>query len=193
MTTFSIYQKTCPKCASAVPIDIETCSCGYLFASDHDQNATDPETEILGENGLFEAYLAARMAQALQNLREAQAELAEDPKNFDKASSVMRAVHTLQTARIEHDAQMAIMDEVSTTQESSLTPTTEPSEEFKTQQAAKAAKIMEESRADHANTCPECAASVPVDQTRCACGYLFSFPLEHDGDSPNADRISRED
>lgn len=173
--TFSIYQKTCPECAVVLPADADACSCGYVFAADCDQSVSDQDTQAAEDGHLYAAYLAARLAQALETMQMAQSDLAADPENFNKALRVMQTVHNLKEMQAEHNLLTAKLAESQPAEETSPSFSAQASEEFNKQQAAKAAEIMEANQAGAGKTCPECAATVPANNTLCTCGYVFAY------------------
>jgi len=178
MTTFSIYQKTCPECAAVLPADDDVCSCGYGFTDDGDQSVSDQDTQAAEDGHLYAAYLAARLTQALETMQTAQSDLAADPENFNKALRVMQTVHSLKEIQAEHNLLTAKLAETQTAEETSPSFSTQPSEEFNKQQATKATEIMETNQAGASKTCPECAATVPANHTVCTCGYVFVYSYQ---------------
>jgi hypothetical protein len=123
-----------------IPAGASVCECGYSFETNRNDTAVISETLSTEEEELFVAYLVARVEQARESLEAQRAELASHPRDFAKAVEVMKAVHELRDARNLLDTQLAQLPEGSSLR---ATVSTEPSQEFRTQQAAHAAKIME--------------------------------------------------
>lgn len=123
-----------------IPAGASVCECGYSFETNRNDTAVVAETLSTEEEELFVAYLVARVDQARESLEAQRAELASHPRDFAKAMEVMTAVHELRDARNVLDAQLAQLPEGSSLK---TIVSTEPNEEFRTQQAAHAAKIME--------------------------------------------------
>jgi len=74
----SIFEKICPACASIISVTTERCECGYTFTLRQDESHTDQEVALRDEE-LYENYLAARAAQALEAARAALSELSQNP------------------------------------------------------------------------------------------------------------------
>jgi hypothetical protein len=123
-----------------IPAGASVCECGYSFETNRNDTAVIAETLSTEEEELFVAYLVARVDQARESLEAQRAELASHPRDFAKAMEVMKAVHELRDARNVLDAQLAQLPEGSSLK---TAVSAKPSEEFRTQQAAHAAKIME--------------------------------------------------
>jgi hypothetical protein len=85
MSSYSIYQKPCPACGTAVSTGIKRCDCGYAFGYS-DETALLPEELALQEEELFEAYLAARVDQTVAKVESFRSELMADPANLRKAN-----------------------------------------------------------------------------------------------------------
>jgi hypothetical protein len=173
----NIFRKTCPSCATQVPIDSDTCSCGHVFAAAIESGVTASE-DAGGDEELFRAYLGARIEQALSALETESAILAADPKNFDKAYRVMRALHEVQALRAElraysGPASAAAPFAPDTSEPAPAALSAEPSEAFRTAQAAKAARIMQRFEGTETKECPNCEQILPVSTALCLCGYAF--------------------
>ncbi len=198
MTSYNIYQKTCPECAAAVPADAERCECGYCFEPVHADAVRSAEEQAAQAEGLFEDYLAARVEQAIEVMQAAQSELAKSPGDFDKALEVMHRLQEVRAARAALEAQAAKTIEArkaveaaknsleqtashAKASETSVVQSSGPSEEFKALQAAKAAKTMGTKQVTETEECPACHTAFPLGVTRCACGYIFD------------DRVARDD
>lgn len=190
MTSYNIYQKTCPECAAAVPADADRCECGYCFEPVHADAVRSAEEQAAQDEGLFEDYLAARVEQAIEVMQAAQSELAKSPGNFEKALEVMRRLQEVRAARAALEAQAAKTVETrkaaeavknslkqttlhAEAHETSAVQSSESSEEFKALQAAKAAKAMGTKQITETEECPACHTTFPLGVTRCACGYIF--------------------
>lgn len=180
MTSGSIFQKTCPGCAAVLRPEDEHCECGYIFDADP-QVASAAQQAV--EEELFEAYLTARVDQALASLLDARGELANAPQNFDKAALVMRRVHELRVLRTDLETQktksVAARDlaenlRAAGTSENESTPDT-PTDAFRAAQATRAQQVA--SPGAIVRTCPACHAAAAEGATRCSCGYRFESAL----------------
>jgi len=192
MSAFSIYQKACPACGALVSRDTRQCKCDYVFAS-VDDGAVLPEEQALQDEELFEAYLAARVQQMISALESARVELAADAANERKAARLLQILQEALRLREERDAQAAKTEfarQAARSARENLSATTtppektgsaempeqsaEPTEAFRAQQAAKAAKIMEAFENTRTKECPHCKTVLPVSSALCLCGYIFS-------------------
>src|SRR3989304_4401426 len=153
MKTYSIYQKPCPACGAVVSVDARRCNCGHAFESSTGIDARLPEEQVLQEEELFEAYLAARIDQAVATVEAARAR------------------------RSERDAQPAKMPQIRESLSSKPDApalSAKPTEAFRAQQAAKAEKTMEGFANTRTKTCPHCQTVLPVTSALCLCGYIFA-------------------
>jgi hypothetical protein len=160
-----------------VPVDSDRCSCGYVFVASIEPDLGGGDAGE--EEELFRAYLTARMEQAVSTLETERALLAADPKNFDKASRVMRALHDVQTLRAELNAHggpaPACAPAASDTPEGEAAVlAAEPSGAFRAAQAAKAARIMQQFEGTETKDCPDCGQTLPVNSALCLCGHAFA-------------------
>lgn len=85
----SIFQKTCPGCASSVAISVVRCDCGHNFESA--ANNLSPLEATLRDEELYEGYLTARAEQARQAARIADQALAKDTSNAELVSAAALA------------------------------------------------------------------------------------------------------
>ncbi len=103
----SIFSKECPQCAATRPADASRCGCGYVF----DPYLLDDPQRTLGlaaeDEKLYEEYLAARAAQAIEAARVATKLAAIDPENERKAIDAARAQRGAQAANAELAVQRA--------------------------------------------------------------------------------------
>ena len=184
MSTYSIYQKSCPACGATVSRDTKRCGCTYSFES-VSQDAQLPEELALQEEELFAAYLAARVDQAVATVESARAELAADPANSRKAARLLQTVQEALTLRDEREAQATKIEQaqgVTHAARAALTTSSpdvpvqsaQPTEAFRIQQAAKAEKIAEAFTNTETKKCPHCKTILPVTSALCFCGYIFS-------------------
>jgi hypothetical protein len=136
------------------------------------QAATDEE--------LFEAYLAARVQQALEALNSAREGLAAAPDDLARANQVMRRVHELRDLRAQFDAQHARVNdarraaglqpaEAASSNGEQATPTPH----FRAAQAEQAARIMAALSAKP-RTCPSCQALLEANALQCHCGQAIA-------------------
>ena len=196
MRTYSIYQKPCPACGTVVTIDAKSCGCGHSFASPGDNDLLTEE-QALQEEELFEAYLAARIDQAVSAVESARAELAADKHDRRKADKLLRAVQDALSLRDERDTQAARIRQI----RESLPPgpdtpalSAQPTEAFRAQQAARAEKIMEGFTNTQTKTCRHCGTVLPVTSALCLCGYIFArddFQLPRAADNSTRGEIYR--
>lgn len=161
MGTTNIFQKSCPSCATQVPTEAATCGCGYSFEGEADQ-----------DEGLIEAYLVARLAQAVDALEAARIELKGDPKNPEKLSRLMRALHELQSQRAELETLSARAAEAR--KAAAPVHSAEPTEAFRAAQAAKAAKFAQKFSGTETKQCPKCRTALPAASALCFCGFVFA-------------------
>lgn len=112
MTTRSIFQKICPACMVALPIDTGACACGHCF--DHDDNTAALSSEAIRVQAeeLYESYLAARAEQAATSVMAAQAEFAGEPGSVGKSNRVAEAISEAEAARAALAAQSARVTEM---------------------------------------------------------------------------------
>ena len=192
MCALSIYQKSCPACGALVARDARQCQCDHVFSSSDDGTLL-PEEQALQDEELFEAYLAARVQQMISTLESARMELAADPVNERKAARLLQTLQDALMLREERDAQAAktelarqaaqtvranvsaataIPEEAGSTE--APNQSAEPTEAFRAQQAAKAAKIMEAFENTQTKECPHCKIVLPVSSALCLCGYIFA-------------------
>ncbi len=103
----SIFSKECPQCAATRPADASRCGCGYVF----DPYLLDDAQRTLGlaaeEEKLYEEYLAARAAQAVEAARVAAKLTAIDPENEPTVIDDAGAQRGAQAANAELAAQRA--------------------------------------------------------------------------------------
>lgn len=184
MSRYSIYQKPCPACGTAVSTDTNTCECGYSFESSSEE-ALLPEEQLLQDEELFEAYLEARVDQTVAMVESARAEFATDPDSPRKAERLIEAVQealTLRNERYTQAAKIAQARETAQAARESLGPAAldapimsdQPTDAFKIQQAVKAEKIVEGFADTQTRKCPHCKTVLPVSSVLCLCGYIFA-------------------
>lgn len=176
MSAYSIYQKPCPACGTMVSVNTESCDCGYAFKS-ADQGEHLPEEQALQEEELFEAYLTARIDQAVASVESARAELMADTSNQRKADKLLRTVQEALALRDERNAQaekIAHLRESLSSNPDAPALSAQPTDSFREQQAAKAEKAMEGFIDTQTKTCPHCQTLLPVTSALCLCGYIFA-------------------
>jgi hypothetical protein len=184
MPASSIYQKICPACASLLPREARRCDCGYSFEAQSASVAPSAEEQALRESELLEAYLQARVEQAVAVLEGAQAGLSKDPKNFDKAAAVLQALRDIRQLRAELNAQTARTVEARnaiTTARGDLSDTpiheppasTQPTDAFRAEQTARAANVVQNFDGTQAKECPACKTWLPATSALCFCGHSF--------------------
>ncbi|UCH53731.1 MAG: hypothetical protein JSW09_02745 [Pseudomonadota bacterium] len=172
MSSRSIFHKTCPECAAQVPVANESCDCGHRFVASIATNAE----ELPGQDeDLFRAYLQARIGQAVTALEYERARLSIDPKDFDQAYRVMRALHDVQTLRAELNVQGGNAVEPAA---AAAGGSKRPTEAFRSAQAAKASKAMEVFEGTSTKQCPKCHQILPISTVLCLCGFAFRHDRE---------------
>jgi hypothetical protein len=139
-------------------------------------NATDIPQSVIDEE-LFEAYLSARLTQALDALDRAREELAAQPDDFSRANQVMRRVHDLRELRGQLEMQRARLNAArsaagleAANDEPQATVQATPSDAFRASQSQQAEKIIE-ALAAQPRTCPLCQALLQPNSAQCHCGY----------------------
>jgi hypothetical protein len=184
MSRYSIYQKPCPACGTAVSTDSKLCDCGFSFESST-EDVLLPEEQQLQDEELFEAYLEARVDQTVAMVESARAEFATDPVNPHKADRLLEAVQEALTLRDERDAQTAktaqarenvraAREKIEPAMSEAPIMSTQPTEAFRAQQAAKAERIVEAFANTQTKKCPHCKTELPVTSVLCLCGYIFA-------------------
>jgi hypothetical protein len=160
------------------------------------QNEPDVPQAVTDEE-LFEAYLSARLTQALDTLNRARDELAAEPHDFNRALIVMRRVHELRDLQQQLEAQRA---RVGTTrsaaglgaaaQDAEPVVLTTPGAAFRAAQSEQAEKIMAALSA-RPRTCPSCQALLDPHTVTCHCGFrveadsgLLGFDAEERNSTP---------
>ncbi len=189
MATRSIYHKDCPSCGIVVGVDVKQCRCGYSFQTPEDK-LLDEQQQALQDEALLLEYLSARLAQSVANLQMRQTALTSDPKNLDKANSVMRAFADVRQSRTELNTQAAKMDESKkavatvyaepvteassdTTAVAAVASQQQPTDAFRAAQSAKAEAVMK-AAGMVTKACPKCRAVVPERAVLCFCGHTFA-------------------
>ena len=148
------------------------------FSASHETEPGAAEVlQSVTDEELFEAYLAARLAQALDTLNRAREELAAQPEDFARAFQVMRRVHELRELRAQLEAQRARVNATrsaagmeSATAEPQVTAQATPGDAFRAAQSERADKIMAALKTQP-QTCPSCQALLEPSSARCHCGY----------------------
>lgn len=142
MTNNNTIRSLCPRCntrhesASACPgITTET------------QTQTGTTGPLLAQaESLFESYLAARLVRARRNLTEAKIALLRDPRSKDKRDALLRAESEAQRLELQllEQARRAAKARDRASESTNVSPitasnvSTQPTEDFRTLQAAKA-------------------------------------------------------
>jgi hypothetical protein len=146
--------------------------------SRNEHSAIEVPQAVIDEE-LFEAYLSARLSQALDTLNRARDDLASQPHDFNRALIVMRRVHELRDLGAQLEAQRgrlnaarsdAGLDAAAATAEPPPVAQSTPGEAFRTAQAEQAERVMA-ALTSRPRTCPSCQALLEPNCTRCACGY----------------------
>ena len=122
------------------------------------------ESQSSDQETLYLAYLAARVEQAVSEVENHQAHLAQNPEDFGRIVELMRAVRAVQTARHEYENQKLLLEGPGATQ---------PTEQFRNEQAQRAAQIVGANYALGRKECPRCHMLTPASAARCECGNFF--------------------
>ncbi|MCR4300583.1 MAG: hypothetical protein NUV51_03160 [Sulfuricaulis sp.] len=136
-----------------------------------------PEKQALQDEELFQAYLQARIDQALETVESARAVFAAETSNRRKTDKLILAVQEAIALRDEIDAQtlkIAQLRESMPANPEALSLSSQPTEAFRAQQASKAEKIMESFTNTQTKTCPHCKTVLPVSSALCLCGYIYA-------------------
>jgi hypothetical protein len=100
-----IFDKACPRCTAVNAAGAASCDCGYAFDNVPREQARSTPELVAQEERLFEDYLVARVAQAVELATVAvrAAELA--PENECTAMEALRAKENVNAAKVELAAQ----------------------------------------------------------------------------------------
>ncbi len=102
-----IYDKACPQCTADNAAGAIRCACGFIFdTADADGSGPSPQ-ETAEEERLFQEYLAARVAQAIEQATVAVHAADVDPENERQAIEAIRAQASVEKAKAELAAQQA--------------------------------------------------------------------------------------
>jgi hypothetical protein len=193
MSIRSIYHKACPACAAPISIGNERCHCGYSFAMATDADAISEEhQQLIQDEELLESYLGARLNQAVVQLQNMHSLLIADPKNLDKATSVLQTLGDVREIREQLQQQSARVAEAKrvargTAESADEKPASEsiaadaphaaaspePTDAFRAAQAQKAALVMQ-AAGMNTKDCPKCKAVLPERAALCFCGNVFA-------------------
>lgn len=100
-----IFDKACPQCTADNAAGAIRCACGFIFdTADANGSAPSPK-ETAEEEKLFEEYLAARVAQAIEQATVATHAADVEPENERRAIEAIRAQETVEKAKRELAAQ----------------------------------------------------------------------------------------
>lgn len=156
---------------------------------EHEHDVVDSPPSVTDEE-LFEAYLAARLEQALDTLNRAREELAAQPEDFSRALQVMRRVYELRELRAQLESQRsrvaaarnaAGLEPASAGEPQQVEqPTASPG--FRAVQSEQADKVMA-ALTTRPRTCPSCQALLSIAADHCRCGYT----VEAGSESPQPD------
>ena len=97
-SSYSIFQKPCPACASSVSVATDRCRCGHVFESSAQDQS--PQEAALRDEELYESYLAARAEQARQAAHhavEARAEKSDDDQRMSAAELAVEVANAVET------------------------------------------------------------------------------------------------
>lgn len=145
-------------------------------ASENDRDPRD-NPQAVSDEELFEAYLSARLGQALETLNHARDELAAQPQDFSRALVVMRRVHELRDLQAQLESQRERVNAARTAAGLEVPHETPhpvaqaiPGEAFRAAQAEQADKVMA-ALSTRPRTCPSCQALLEPNREQCGCGY----------------------
>jgi hypothetical protein len=157
---------------------------GHPARPEHEHDVADSPASVTDEE-LFEAYLAARLEQALDTLNRAREELAAQPEDFSRALQVMRRVYELRELRAQLETQRsrvaaardaAGLESVSAGEPQGVEqPTASPG--FRAAQSEQADRVMAALTA-RPRTCPSCQALLSIATKYCHCGYAVEARSE---------------
>ncbi len=100
-----IFDKACPRCTAANAAGAGTCDCGYTFDNvPREQTQSGPEL-VAEEERLFEEYLVARVAQAVELAAVAVRAADLAPENERSAMKALRAKENANATKVELAAQ----------------------------------------------------------------------------------------
>jgi len=112
------------------------------------------------------AASAEKAAQVLSAIKKAKVKEEQDrARKSREAENRARALAERERAQRELAEQQA--------QKASIEISTEPSEYFRQEQTARADLAMQSIRREDRKDCPNCTARVPLNTTRCSCGFAF--------------------
>lgn len=174
MRTANIYIKPCPACGAAVAVEANGCDCGYVFES---QGQITSDEQALQEEELFEAYLSARVDQAVAAVEHARSEWSADNSSRFKADKLVRVIQealTLRDERIAQAEKITRLRQSLAAANPEAAMSAQPTEAFRAQQSLKADRIMEAFSDTQTKTCPHCRTVLPVISVLCLCGYIFA-------------------
>lgn len=98
--------KTCPRCTKVSPAYALRCTCGYDFDMRGEERSLTLE-EVARQEILFEQYLSARYAQAIEAAKVAARAADFDPADQRKAVEALRANQAVSLAEAELEMQRA--------------------------------------------------------------------------------------
>ncbi len=106
-----IFYKDCPHCATTHAASTDMCGCGYLFNGEKLEEPHQVPALVAQEEKLYEAYLAARLEQAVVEAQQAQISARTGPKTPQSIAqaeeAVKETVKALAQAKVDFDTQTA--------------------------------------------------------------------------------------
>lgn len=192
MTTFTetgTASRPCPTCKAVPDTETGRCRCSEP-PGDRAPATTDsaPGPLLTRAESLFESYLAARLVRARRTLTTAKVALLRDPRNRAKLEALRtaeRETHRLHEQLLEQRRKVARAQ--TGTSAAAASGDTEPTEDFRLLQAAKAEAVYQSATASERQgrslpddrECPKCGERLPGEVMTCACGHRFT-PGEDD-------------
>ena len=172
-----IFDKACPQCTADNAAGAIRCACGFIFDT-ADANGLGPSPqETAEEERLFQEYLAARVAKAIEQVTVAVHAADVEPANKRGAIEAIRLQAVVEKAKAELAAQQAraakaaeaarAMEERKTNRDEFHAAQAE-----KIEQALSTARVTQSLKAGR--ECPLCTGPLAADATDCACGWTAS-------------------
>ncbi len=105
--TLGIFDKACPQCTADNAAGEIRCACGFIFDTGDAGGLGPSPQETAEEERLFQEYLAARVAQTIEQATVAAHEADVEPKSERRAIEAIRAQAAVEIAKAELAPQQA--------------------------------------------------------------------------------------
>ncbi|MCH6583820.1 MAG: hypothetical protein IH808_12565 [Proteobacteria bacterium] len=102
-----IFDKACPQCTADNAAGAVRCACGFIFDTADANDLGPSPQETAEEERLFQEYLAARVAKAIEQTTVAVHAADVEPANERRAIEAIRAQAVVEKAKVELAAQRA--------------------------------------------------------------------------------------